>query len=126
MKRFIFALAAIILCVSAAFFCVKTVKSEIEPIGKSVSSALSCFNEGNTFQSIRHAENAVILFEKSENKLTMFIGSENSDALKKDLNILFKLSRQKDKALFCQKAEECLEKIKDIEEKQKLILTNIL
>ncbi|MGN1443294.1 MAG: DUF4363 family protein [Acutalibacteraceae bacterium] len=126
MKRFILALAAIVLCISAAFFCVRTVGKQIEPIKNSVSASLSFFNAGDTAQSIRHAKKAVELYEDAENKLTLFIGSENSDSLKKNLSILLKLSKQKDKALFSEKAEECLEEIKDIEESQKLSLTNIL
>lgn len=126
MKRFVFALAAIVLCIAAACFCVKTVTSEIQPIQECVESALTSFTAGNGSQSVMYAKKAVQLFENSEKKLTLFIGTENSDTLKKDLGILLKLSKQKDKALFCEKAEECLEEIKDIEEKQKISLTNIL
>lgn len=126
MKRFVFALAAIVLCITAALFCVKTVRRQIQPIQECVEAALSSFTAGNGSQSVRHVKKAVQLFENAEKKLTLFIGTENSDTLKKDLGILLKLSRQKDKALFCEKAEECLEEIKDIEEKQKLSLINIL
>ena len=118
MKRFIFALAAIVLCI-------KTVKSEIQPIKESVEAALSSFTADDHLKSIMHAQKAVALFENSENKLTLFIGSENSDTLKKNLGILLKLSKQRNKALFCEKAEECLEEIKNIEEKQKINLVNI-
>ncbi len=126
MKRFIFALAAIVLCIVAAVFCVKTVKSEIQPIKENVEASLSSFTAGDNSKSIMHAQKAVALFYDSENKLTLFIGTENSDTLKKNLGILLKLSKQQDKALFSEKAEECLEEIKDIEEMQKLSLTNIL
>ena len=125
MKRFIFALAAIVLCIVTAVFCVKTVKSEIQPIKESVEAALSSFTADDHLKSIMHAQKAVALFGNSENKLTLFIGSENSDTLKKNLGILLKLSKQRNKALFCEKAEECLEEIKNIEEKQKINLINI-
>ena len=125
MKRFIFALAAIVLCIVTAVFCVKTVKSEIQPIKESVEAALSSFTADDHLKSIMHAQKAVAHFESSENKLTLFIGTENSDTLKKNLGILLKLSKQRNKALFCEKAEECLEEIKNIEEKQKINLVNI-
>ncbi len=125
MKRFIFALAAIVLCIVTAVFCVKTVKSEIQPIKESVEAALSSFTADDHSKSIMHVQKAVAHFESSENKLTLFIGTENSDTLKKNLGILLKLSKQRNKALFCEKAEECLEEIKNIEEKQKINLVNI-
>ena len=125
MKRFIFALAAIVLCIVTAVFCVKTVKNEIQPIKESVEAALSSFTADDHLKSIMHAQKAVALFGNSENKLTLFIGSENSDTLKKNLGIILKLSKQRNKALFCEKAEECLEEIKNIEEKQKINLVNI-
>ena len=125
MKRFIFALAAIVLCIVTAVFCVKTVKNEIQPIKESVEAALSSFTADDHLKSIMHAQKAVALFENSENKLTLFIGRENSDTLKKNLGILLKLSKQRNKALFCEKAEECLEESQNIEEKQTINLVNI-
>ena len=125
MKRFIFALAAIVLCIVTAVFCVKTVKNEIQPIKESVEAALSSFTADDHLKSIMHAQKAVALFENSENKLTLFIGSENSDTLKKNLGILLKLSKQRNKALFCEQAEECREESKNSEEKQKINLVNI-
>ncbi|MGN1195135.1 MAG: DUF4363 family protein [Acutalibacteraceae bacterium] len=126
MKRFIFALAAIALCIITAFACVSTVKNEIQPIKINVNSALNAFGSGQKEQSVKYVNNAIKSYEENENKLTMFIGSEISQKLKKDLYILLKLSKQEDKALFTQKAEECLEEIKDIEEAQNLSLVNIL
>lgn len=126
MKRFLFALAAIALCIISAFACVHTVKKEIQPMKTNVNSALNAFTSGQKEQSEKYVKKAVESFEESENKLTVFIGSEKSQKLKKDLFILLKLSKQEDKALFTQKAEECLEGIKDIEDAQSLSLVNIL
>ena len=126
MKRLIFALAAIALCIVTAVACVRTVKKDIQPIKVNVNSALNAFGSGQKEQSTKYIKNAVTSYEKNENRLTVFIGSEVSQKLKKDLYILLKLSKQKDKALFVQKAEECLEEIKDMEEAQKLSLVNIL
>lgn len=126
MKRLIFALGAILFCIACALFSVKTVQNKIAPIRESVEASLSFYNSADTLQGIRKAREASERYAECENRLTLFIGSENSDALKKDLNILVKLSEENDPALFTQKAEECLEKMKDIEEKQKLNLSNIL
>lgn len=126
MKRLIFALAAIFLCVIGAFTCIRTVKKDIQPIKVSVTSALNAFGSGQREQSYKYVKKAVDSFEENESRLTVFIGSEISQKLKKDLSVLLKLSKQKDKALFTQKAEECLEEIRDIEEEQNLSLVNIL
>lgn len=125
MKRFLFALAAIALCVITAVTCVTTVKNEIQPVKVNVNSALNAFGSGQKEQSVKYISKAIKEYEDNENKLTVFIGSDVSQKLKKDLYILLKLSKQKDKALFTQKAEECLEEIKDIEETQNLSLVNI-
>lgn len=126
MKRLIFALAAILLCVIGAFTCVRTVKKDIQPIKVSVTSALNAFCSGQREQSYKYVKKAVDSFEESETRLTVLIGSEISQKLKKDLSVLLKLSKQKDKALFTQKAEECLEEIRDIEEAQNISLVNVL
>lgn len=126
MKRLIFALAAIALCILAAFTCVRTVKKDIQPIEVSVSSALNAFTSGQRAQSEKYVRKAVEAYEESERRLTAWVGSDKAQKLKKDLSVLLKLSRQKDKALFTQKAEECLEEIQDIEQAQNLSLVNVL
>ena len=126
MKRFIFALAAIAVCVVTAFSCVRTVKTQIQPIKTNISSALTAFSLGQREQGTKYVNKAIEHFEKSEKALTLFVGSEATQNLKKDMNILLKLSKQKDKALFSQKAEECLYEITDIEEAQNLSFVNIL